>query len=141
MESGKSPWPWSNGLPTTTSELRTGDLIGLREGSTTSVHSTPSLDLPDSTSLPFHTPRTHADQASLYCPTHTHSPALACESGSALAKARAEQSHRYTRSNTGRVIGDWPPVALQRVVVVGEVGEGAVAKRRGRRSIVARSNT
>jgi hypothetical protein len=128
LESEITQWSWSNDGAMSNSELCTGDLLGLREGSEHYSYS----DMAISASSNFYTPLTRSTPTKsrayqgVYCDAHTpcgsHMSIRDLNPADAdLYKARTEQSERNRLSS-------WP-AALQKVVV-GDVKEGVIAKRR-----------
>ncbi len=124
VESAKSQWAWSNGA-TPGSELCTEDSLGMRKGSDHNE----GLGLRGAPT--FYTPLTRSAMKSggypeAYCDVHTPGKEnMVIRDASSidveLNKARMEQSERNR-------LPSWP-ATLQKVVV-GEVKEGMIAKRR-----------
>jgi hypothetical protein len=128
LESEITQWSCSNDGATSNSELCTGDLLSLREGSEHYSYS----DMAISASSHFYTPLTRSTPTKscayqgVYCNAHTprgsHMSIRDLNPADAeLDKARMEQSER-------NMLSSWP-AALQKVVVR-DVKEGVIAKRR-----------
>ncbi len=127
LDSARGEWYWKNEVSPSSAQSHTGNLFDLGDG--TQYYSGPTIT-PSST---FYTPLSHSTRTpsnvyqGVYCDIHSASGNVTAVQHSGFTHTDLDGVNRE-RSNRDSMSGWWP-AALQQVVV-GDVGESLIAKRR-----------